>query len=113
MENTPQKLQIEVRIIADPRIQPIGVEFSPKPTILRHQIKESRDPWFGIVKHYVSGKDWVTGEMVATECLKIDPLEYGRIQQMRIARILRCLGFERRPLWRNGKKINGWVDPSV
>lgn len=67
------------------------------------------DPWEDAVEYYVKGKLEVTTGQVVTEGLALPASFQDRSAQMRIGKILRSLGFERRVIRREGRIVRCYV----
>lgn len=76
-----------------------------------HQL---RDPWFEPVERYLreNFKRQTTTAELLTSCLQIEIPRQERGQQMRIADILKQLGWEQKTRHHDGKRQRVWIEPT-
>lgn len=89
-----------------------GEEWWHMPTLetkAEQEIRRQSDDWEQVIENYLRIKDETTGIEVAVDCLKFDVNKIDRATQMRVAGCLHAIKWCRKPLWRDGKKVNGWV----
>lgn len=70
------------------------------------------DAWSGYIETFLAGKTWVTTGQVLEEALGIEPARQDKISQMRMADILRGLGWVSKTREMGNRKVRGWVAPT-
>lgn len=72
------------------------------------EARRQSDVWEDAIHDFVINRREVTVREVASECLMIDIGKLDRAAQMRIAGILRLLGWNKRHRWEDGVQGKGW-----
>ena len=110
MNSNKHRVKVEIKVSSDPGTL---VTFYSKGANRKQGLsiegERPADPWFKSIEGYLTDKIEVSGLQLAVDCLKLAASDYTKSAQMGIARILRSLGWKRKQLWRNNRKINGWV----
>jgi len=81
----------------------------PDSAFEEQELRRVVDEWEHVIADYLLHKTETTVKDVATEALKIDVGKLDKTTQMRIARILKVLGWERETSWIGGKAQKLWV----
>jgi putative DNA primase/helicase len=79
----------------------------PKSTFDEQESRRVRDPWEDDIWDFVNNKHSVTIQQILNECLKMDVSKKARSDEMRVAGILKFMGFKRSQV-RNGN-LKQWV----
>src|SRR5581483_3315040 len=66
------------------------------------------DPWEPLVREYIAGKEWTTGEQVLLECLSVGKADLKTGDLMRVAGMLRRAGWSKRKGQTPAGK-RGWI----
>lgn len=72
---------------------------------------QTTDPWHDLIKDFVVDRDVVTTREILNDLLKIEPGRQEKSQQMRVADVLREMGWQRCFDWHNGKRQRVWRPP--
>lgn len=77
--------------------------------------REVMDPWFGLVDAFLARANppFVTTEQLLAEALEVEPARQTRADSMRVADVLRELGWVRRPKRLGRKSTHVYVRPPV
>ncbi len=73
------------------------------------EARRQGDEWESVISTFLTGRADVTVSEIATDCLKIDIGKLEKGTQMRIANVLRSVGWHRKDGWLDGKKAKFWV----
>lgn len=81
------------------------------PTLAKEQqdARHEEDPWAPLVLSYCSKYGEVTVGQILGDVLEIPVSERGKIEQMRVASILRFAGFKKIQRWAAGQNIKVWL----
>ena len=82
------------------------------PDDITEKIQEDRrqsDAWEGVIKAYLKGKSEALIRDIGKECLGIEIGKLDKASQMRIARCLRVLGWEKKLCWKDGRSEKIWI----
>lgn len=69
------------------------------------------DEWEVPIARYVSGKSEVQAAEVMEHGLEMPPEKWTKPSQMRVARILQCMGWRKKDVWRMGRTVKVWQSP--
>lgn len=75
----------------------------------QQEARRQEDVWEGIIDHYLLGRDEITVGEILIGCLKVEESKMEKAHQMRVASVLRVLGWERKTVWRGDKTLKVWV----
>lgn len=78
-------------------------------TILEQEARRQRDEWEDVIHEYLIHKDDITVKDIAVDCLRIEVGKLDRSVQMRIANVLRQLGFAKRHRWEGSTQGKVWM----
>jgi predicted P-loop ATPase len=83
-----------------------GVHYAEAERLARehHARYLETDPWEPGISDYVAGREWVTTEEILGRALCKTPRERSRADEMRVAKTLQRLGWERRRDTRQGER---------
>lgn len=86
----------------------------PRESTTREQRKRyDADPWITPISSYLVGRSATTVNEIAAECLRIESKDLDRSRQMRIAAVLRSLGWANGGnKWMGGRVVKVWTSPS-
>jgi len=76
-----------------------------------HTAQEGRlelDPWHEKIAEYVARLDRVSSYSILTDALKLEASRHGRPEALRVSRVLRALGFNKKKIRVNGSPVNGY-----
>lgn len=71
--------------------------------------RREEDPWTLRILSYCEGKPEVTVGEIMNQALEIPLVDRGKMEQMRVASILRVAGFVRKQQWLDGRNVKVWL----
>lgn len=77
------------------------------------EARRQDDAWESAVDTWLMGKSEVTLTDVAENCLNFNLRDFGISEAMRLAKVLKVLGWTKRDSWRGGKTIKAWFAPKT
>jgi predicted P-loop ATPase len=82
-------------------------------TLAVQRDRQAEDVWTLTVLEWLVGRNDATSAEILNGSLRIRESEMTRVEQLRIANILRLAGWKRQTIRKNGRPVKGWVAPSV
>jgi hypothetical protein len=87
-------------------------EMPAESTTIEQRKRYDADPWITPISEYLVGRDETTVNEIAGACLKIEIKDLDRVRQMRVAGVLRALGWTNDGNGRRGGKVvKVWRSP--
>lgn len=85
----------------------------PKEAEEEQAMRQATDEWEEVIEGYILGKSEISLFRMAKDALEIDISRLDRMTQLRIGRILRGLGLQKRNVRRDGIQQKMWVKPGA
>ena len=83
-------------------------EMPVEDTLAAQEARRQEDAWEAAVLHWSENREAITILQVATECLHVEVAKLDKGTQMRIAAVLRSLGWSKKDGWLEGRKQKYW-----
>jgi putative DNA primase/helicase len=75
----------------------------------QQDLRREPDQWTEAVLHYCEGLKQVTASEILANVIDLPLKERGRLEQMRVASILKLNGWKKKDGWLHGAKVKLWL----